>query len=222
MSGPYQRQTVSLFTPEVGHTPPAGTSELYLETPATVGILYSSVKDSNAELADGLIDLALHSVSSATRVLQKEAGYVKVGPHHPGARGRTIGKYLPAQLRTTTVTELYADQHTDVARVHFHVYVGDSAQCDEDRQMWPVDLRGLEVALPIFQTAFQMELARVMTKALDIEWSTTPGGMPEIVNPPAAQFIKDYPHLVCRGPFRVAHRLDVQEAAAPAAQRRAI
>jgi hypothetical protein len=220
MSDRYKRTTVSLFSPESGQNPPPGSTELYVEAPATVGILYSSVsKAGNNKLADGLVELSLHAIDRAVPVLQEEAGYVKVGPHYPGPRGRTIGKFLSAQLRTTTVSELYADQHTDVARVHFHVYVGEFALCDDDRQMWPVDIKGIEVALPMFRAAFQMEITRLMSKALDIEWSTKHTGSPEIVTPPAAQFIKDYPHLICSGPFQVTHRFDVQEASTPAQQR---
>jgi|UPI0005BE0981 hypothetical protein len=201
----------TLFDVEGGAHPPRDAVELYVPTPATVGILYSST-DANGDrdMAEAILEFCIHALDRALPYLQREAGYVKAGQHFPGPGGSSIGSYLSAQLETTTVAELYTADHTDVARIHQHVYLGATARCDDDGQYWPVHLDGVRTVLPGLYAVYQSELTALFRQGLEVEWSECDDGTRQITTPPVHELVGRHPRSVpCPGPFRVAHRWDV-------------
>jgi len=214
-------RSLPLFDPTVQH-PPYEAVELYLETPVTVGIFYATARNAgHHQIADGVHQLRLRALNRALQHLQTHGGYLKVGTHHPQPGGGTVGRFLPGRLRVTAISELMVEGWTDVARLHDHVYVGLTGVCDEDGQLWPVDLRTLrEQVLPSMQAIYLHELQRLLTQALEVQWTyLEEHGTTEICQPALHLHADDYPRVLCTSQPPVQLRWVVRDLAQHAARR---
>jgi hypothetical protein len=70
-----------LFDPQVGQMPPAGTIELLLEAPTSVGVYYAIVREDGGPHASAVLD-QIHSgaATEACAALQRQGGWVLGGP----------------------------------------------------------------------------------------------------------------------------------------------
>jgi hypothetical protein len=219
------RTAQPLFDPNGGR-PPADTVELYLEAPRSLGILYSAaLGNRQSSLADAVHSIRVKALDGALRLIQREGGYVKAGQHErAAASGRSVGKFLSAQLFLAAVSDVFADGYNDVARLHEHVYVGMYGLADDDRQYWPVDLDALQnQVLSMAQAEYVHKIKRLTSAALEIRWGKPPGrSTVEVLEPPMYQHLERYPHVICPGPFEVRQRWLSRDLDAPAVNRPAV
>lgn len=224
-------RTLPLFDPNGGQ-PPADAVELYLEAPRSLGVFYAAaVSNSNPErrrvndaLVDALGRIQHQALDRAVQVIKREGSYAKVGEHrHVGNGQPTVGKYLPATLYLTAISEKFADQRTDVARFHEHVYVGGRALTHEDGRHWPTDLVSLKNVLSMAQVRYADAWEELTTEMLGVEWQTVPElGTVELVNPPMYEHVSRYPHVMCSGSFSLAQRWISRDVMSPEETRHAV
>lgn len=225
------RRSLPLFDPNTEQPPPDAV-ELYLEAPRSLGVFYGAVVgnresgkgaqyDSMAQAVERIQQKAL---DQAVQVIKREGGYAKVGYHaHVGNGQPSAGKYLPANLYVTAVSEKFADQRTDVARIHEHIYVGGKGLVDDTGQHWPIAAGSLKVVLSMAQAEYRHTIVKISESALELEWGQVPPlDSVEIMNPPMYQHVAKYPHVMCSGPFRIRQRWISRDVMSPEETRHAI
>lgn len=204
-----------LFDPDAGELPPRDAVEVYLETPTTLGLLYTLAVD---EGQDRLMDAATAAweagVDAALGCLRREAGYLKVGQHYPRPGGGTVGLYLPGHLYLTRVDHVLAEDRGDVARLHDHLYIGccglleekDSPyyphDVEENARRWPVDLYSLQRPVMSMLNAQHADvLYRSLTASVGAQWSEREHAdqFRELTAPALAQYVAEYPRVICSG-----------------------
>lgn len=224
-------RSLPLFDPN-GGTPPADAVELYLEAPRSLGVFYAAAVTSSSpdrrRRNDAIVEALQHvqhqALDRAVQLIKRDGGYAKVGQHTRVGNGQpTVGKYLPATLYLTAISEKFADRRSDVARFHEHIYVGGRAFVDEDGQDWPVDLGSLKNVLSMAQLRYADTWEDLTTDLLGVEWRTVPGlGSVEIVNPPMYEHVTRYPHVMCTGSFSLRQRWISRDVMSPEETRHAV
>lgn len=196
-----ERAPLPLFHIDRGQTPPPGSVEIYLDTPDTVGVLRSAVLQLGGEyagIANAVEEACMAALQPAMSFFHRHAGYVQQG----GAGSPPT----PGQMLISTVTEWYADQHTDVSRIHHHVFFGPYGYGD-DGNLWPIDMARAHQASTPAHRVFNEQLQRVLRTAMPkLEWAPGPRGIDEISNPPPLDIPGGYEHLLCFGPVRADKR----------------
>lgn len=225
------RRSLPLFDPNT-EQPPADAVELYLEAPRSLGVFYAAVvgnRDSGNgaqydTMAQAVERIQRRALDQAVQVIKREGGYAKVGDHaHVGNGQPSAGRYLPASLYVTAVSEIFADQQTDVARPHEHVYVGGQGLVHDDGQHWPVDASSLKVVLSMAQAEYRHTIVKISASALELQWGQVPPlDSVEIVDPPMYRHIGKYAHVMCAGPFRLRQRWISRDVMSPDETRHAV
>ena len=117
----------------------------------------------------------------------------------------TVGEYWPGRLWLTRVSHLFATDraglvHGDVARLHDHIYLGVVGEDLRDGQRWPVDLYSVRRAAPELHARYLYTVAERLRESLGVVWGIPPRPdvVPELVEPALAQYVPDYPRVVCQ------------------------
>jgi hypothetical protein len=206
-----------LFEPQAGEKPPYAAVELYVEAPASVGIFHTAAAQEGKTEYLAAIEAAREAGVAEVLECVYENALLKVG-YHAAQRhsGWTVGVYEPGQLFLTRVAHLVANDHTDVARLHDHIYLGECGVAS-DGQRWPVDLYSTRRAITSMYPRYHFALERSLTKSLGVEWNIPEGSgtVRQLVMPPLAQYVADYPRVICNDQARVAQRWNVQDIAHP-------
>lgn len=222
-------RSLQLFDPN-GGAPPADAVELYLEAPRSLGVFYAAaVANRHAGEHQEVVVQAVQRIQQkaldrAVQVIKREGGYAKVGEHRHVGNGRpTVGKYLPATLYLTAISEKFADRRTDVARFHEHIYVGGRALAHEDGRDWPTDLVSLKRVLSMAQAEYRHMIVKISEAALELRWDRVPGlGSVEIIEPPMYEHVTRYPHVMCSGSFSLRQRWISRDVMSPEETRHAV
>lgn len=223
---PRRRPDLPLFDPDAGEVPPPAAVELYFEAPTTVGLLRSESEAIGRYRFVAAVDAAREAAMAAALDVLHDNALLKIGYH---ARQRTspvtVGVYGPGQLYLTRVAHtMAADRknvlHTDLDRVHDHIYLGEYGIADEDGQRWPVDLYSVKKAITTMHPLYRVALERSLSDSLGVVWSfpDSSGDPRELVEPALAQYVPDYPRVICRDQVRVEsllHRWNVRDIAHP-------
>jgi hypothetical protein len=218
--------TVPLFDPTDATTIPTGqlaAVELLLETPTTLGLMHTcAVADGRDAFVEAIADAHEAAIADAVACVCNYA-MLKVGYH-----GRlrysvaTVGEYWPGRLWLTRVSHQFATDraglvHDDVARLHDHIYLGVVGEDLRDGQRWPVDLYSVRLAAPELHARYISTVAQRLRESLGVVWGIPPrlDVRPELVEPALAQYVPDYPRVVCQAGPRTRERWIVRDLACP-------
>lgn len=198
-NGPTVSEVAPLFDPGRAEVPPPGTIELYLETPRTLGLLFTAAED--AERTD-LIDAAIRAWNASyesflryfTRSILLECAPVT---RTPG--GERIGLFLPGQVFVTRVGHMFAGDR-EVARFHDHIYVGPVGVRERpDGREWPLDLTSIREQVDGFAAVASSAVQRSLRQCVATQW-TGPHpetGFLELIDPPLSEHLATYPRRLC-------------------------
>lgn len=217
------RCDLPLFDPDAGELPPYEAAELYFEAPTTLGLLRcEATATGRHDLVDAVDAAREAAIDAALEVLYDNA-LLKIGYH---ARQRsspvTVGVYGPGRLYLTRVAHAVATNHrgvthTDIDRVHDHIYLGEYGIADEDGQRWPVDLLSVKKGITSMEVRYRVALERTLSDSLGVVWSWQDGsGKPrELIEPALAQYAGNYRRVKCSDQTQVAQRWNVRDIAHP-------
>lgn len=215
MYGDTHVEPALLFDPGRGQAPPADALDLYFHAPLSLSLIGDAFafNDMNREL-DQLLDLYAGLAAEVVTLVQRQGGYVSVGPRN---------RCDPARLEITGMAH-NAVPGESTMRLHLHIYVGRTATALNTGERHPVVrdriIRAADRAWCDYLGWLEEESARV----LDFVWAPLPGhtsGDREIVVPPMAEHIAGHEFGVCPGDFGPREQLmvdakwraDVQESA---------
>jgi hypothetical protein len=182
--------------------PPAGATEIYFETPVTLGLLhtFSQRYADQPELAAAARAAHAAGTRAALQAIARDV-MLKVGEHTEIPGRPSMGRYLPGRVPLTVVSHSHVGDPGDIARFHDHVFIGRRGIADVDGQWWPVDLDGLFRGLRSFATHHTHQIQLHLQDELGARWSgpedRTWMGFQELVQPNLAQYVGDFPRLLC-------------------------
>jgi hypothetical protein len=206
-----------LFDPDT-ERPPFRAAELYLETPASVGVLYlAGVLEDQPEYVEAIEAAWTEAREAALRCLRENV-MLKVGYHARLPSGRSVGVFTPGRLYLTAVSHPQAswkgEWQGDVARLHDHIYIGPEGIAEQDGQHWPVDMHNLRGQLSLVEVTYEEALEQSLRASLNLQWRRPEGGTSEVLGV-APDLIAEYPRLICGTPRHDGIRWIVREQVRP-------
>ena len=195
MYGDTHVEPALLFDPGRGQAPPADALDLYFHAPLSLSLIGDAFafNDMNREL-DQLLDLYAGLAAEVVTLVQRQGGYVSVGP-----RNRSD----PARLEITGMAH-NAVPGESTMRLHLHIYVGRTATALNTGERHPVVVDEIVEAADFAWGNYLVRLVDETERVLGFEWAALPGhtsGDQEVVVPPMAEHIAGHEFGVCPGDF---------------------
>lgn len=198
-NGPTVSEVAPLFDPDRGEVPPPGTIELYLETPRTLGLLFTAAEDAGRT---DLIDAAIRAWDAGYESFLRyfaDTVMLECAPVTRTPGDERIGLFLPGQVFLTRVGHMFAGDR-EVARLHDHIYVGPVGVRERpDGREWPLDLTSLRQEMIAFAAVAEGAVQQSLRQSIATQW-TGPHpetGFWELVDPPLSQHLATYPRRLC-------------------------
>lgn len=208
-NGPTVSEVAPLFDPGRGEVPPPGTIEFYLETPRTLGLLFTAAEDAGrTDLVDAAIRAWNASYESFLRYFTRSI-LLECAPVTRTPGGERIGLFLPGQVFVTRVGHMFAGDR-EVARLHDHIYVGPVGVRERpDGREWPLDLTSIREQMDGLAAVAEGAVQQSLHQSIATQWTepTLETGFWELVDPPLVQHLDLCPRRLC------------EDSVVPAAQR---
>ena len=201
--------------------------DLVFDVPASAGLLHTvAVLDGPAVCVAAV---AAAQEAGAAAVVDRLCSHalLAVGEHGPRPAGHvgTVGEYRYGVLALTRVRHEWAVDrsgtvHTEVARLHEHVYLGVTGVDPRTSRSWPVALDAFAPASGTFaglHAVFSHIFRTALAARLPVVWSVppTPGAEPELTAPPMAEHLAGHRPVSCHDGPRVRQRWHVRALARP-------
>lgn len=184
-----------LFDPGAGGRPPADAVDVYFHAPLSLSLIADAFAhhrmDRELEL---LREIYTDVAAQAVVDLQRQGGYVTVGPHN---------RPDPARLELTSLVEDTVPG-IPTMRLHLHVYLGRTATALNTGERHPIHLEELREAADFAWRGYLNRLGRESSRQLGFEWAAEPGrhsANQEIVDPPMAEHVGGQEFGICPGEF---------------------